>query len=132
MNIPRHWRESPERYRMEAAKCRKCETILFPARLICPDCGNRKFDKIKLSGKGKLLTYTIIRTPPEGFEDWAPYAVGIVEMEEGVRVMGQITDCDTENLKTGDKMISKFRRMNEEGKTGLIMYSYKFVPDIGV
>jgi uncharacterized OB-fold protein len=62
----------------------------------------------------------------------APYAVGIVEMEEGVRVMGQITDCDLVNLKTGDKLISKFRRMNEEGKTGLIMYSYKFVPDVGI
>ena len=132
MNVPRHWRETPERYRMEAAKCRKCGKISFPARLICPVCSNKVFDKINLSGKGKLLTYTIIRTAPEGFEDIAPYAVGIVEMEEGVRVMGQITDCDLVNLKTGDKLISKFRRMNEEGKTGLIMYSYKFVPDVGI
>ncbi|MCD6566030.1 MAG: Zn-ribbon domain-containing OB-fold protein [Bacteroidales bacterium] len=132
MNVPRHWRETPERYRMEAVKCRKCGKISFPARLICPECKNKVFDKINLSGKGKLLTYTIIRTAPEGFEDVAPYAVGIVEMEEGVRVMGQITDCDLLSLKTGDKLISKFRRMNEEGKTGLIMYSYKFVPDIGI
>ena len=132
MNVPRHWRETPERYRMEAAKCRKCGKISFPARLICPACSNKVFDKINLSGKGKLLTYTIIRTAPEGFEDVAPYAVGIVEMNEGVRVMGQITDCDLVSLKTGDKLISKFRRMNEEGKTGLIMYSYKFVPDVGI
>lgn len=132
MNIPRHWRETPERYRLEAAKCRKCGKIAFPARLICPDCGHKEFEKINLSGKGKLLTYTIIRTAPEGFEDFAPYAVGIIEMEEGVRVMGQVTDCDPEELKTGDTLVTKFRRMNEEGKTGLIMYSYKFVPDIGV
>lgn len=132
MNVPRHWREAPERYRMDASKCRKCEKISFPSRLICPECGNKEFDKIRLSGKGKLLTYTIIRTPPEGFEDSAPYAVGIVKMNEGINVMGQITDCDPANLKIGDKLISKFRRINEEGKTGLIMYSYKFVPDNGV
>lgn len=132
MNIPRHWRETPERYRLEAAKCRKCGKIAFPARLICSDCGHKEFEKINLSGKGKLLTHTIIRTAPEGFEDIAPYAVGIVEMEEGVGVMGQVTDCDPEELKTGDTLVTKFRRMSEEGKTGLIMYSYKFVPDIGV
>jgi uncharacterized OB-fold protein len=46
--------------------------------------------------------------------------------------MGQITDCNPENLKIGDKLAAKFRRMNEEGKTGMIMYSYKFVPDLGI
>ncbi len=132
MNVPKHWREIPKRYRMEAGKCTKCAKILFPARLVCPFCGNKEFDKINLSGKGKLLTYTIIRTAPEGFEDFTPYAIGIVELKEGVKVMGQITDCNPETLKTGDQLVAKFRRMNEEGKTGMIMYSYKFVPDLGI
>ncbi len=132
MNVPKHWREIPERYRMEAGKCTKCGEILFPSRLVCPFCGNKEFDKINLSGKGKLLTYTIIRTAPEGFGDFAPYAVGIVELKEGVKVMGQITDCNPETLKTGDQLVAKFRRMNEEGKTGMIIYSYKFVPDLGI
>ncbi len=132
MEVARHWRQTPERYRMEAGKCRKCGNILFPGRLICPECGTKEFDTIKLSGKGKLISHTIIRTAPEGFEDIAPFAVGIVELEEGNRVMGQITDCNPETLKTGDKLTSKFRRMNEDGKTGMIMYSYKFVPDVGV
>ena len=132
MEVARHWRQTPERYRMEAGKCRKCGNISFPGRLICPECGAKEFDTIKLSGKGKLISHTIIRTAPEGFEDIAPFAVGIVELEEGNRVMGQITDCNPETLKTGDKLTSKFRRMNEDGKTGMIMYSYKFVPDVGV
>ncbi len=132
MQVPRHWREIPRRYRMEAGKCKSCGEIFFPGRLICSKCGAKEFDTIKLSGKGKLATYTIIRVAPEGFADQVPYAVGIIELEEGIKVMGQITDCDPETLKTGDQIVSQFRRMREEGKTGMIMYSYKFVPDLGL
>lgn len=132
MEVAKHWRETPERYRMEGVKCSKCGKILFPARIICPDCKSREFTKYKLSGKGKLFTHTIIRTAPEGFGDLAPYAVGIIELDDGTKVLAQITDCNPEELKTGDKLIAKFRRMNEDGKTGMIMYAYKFVPDVGV
>ncbi len=132
MNVPKHWRESPQRYRMEAAKCKQCGTISFPGRLICTECGHKEYETIHLSGKGKLETFTIIRTAPSGFTDFAPYAVGLVNLDEGVKVLGQITDCDPETLKIGDRLSSKFRRMNEEGKTGMIMYAYKFVPDQGL
>jgi uncharacterized protein len=132
MEVAKHWRETPERYRLEAGKCTKCGEICFPGRLICPKCGHTEFKKMNLSGKGTLLTHTVIRTAPAGFEDLAPYAVGIVEMEEGCRLLAQITDCDPTELKTGDKMVTKFRRINEDGKTGMIMYAYKFVPDVGL
>lgn len=132
MNVPNHWREIPKRYRMDSCKCKKCNKIHFPGRLICPDCGSKEFETVRLSGKGKLVTYTIIRTAPEGFGDLAPYAVGIIEMEEGIRVMSQIVDCNPEELKIGDPLTAQFRRINEEGKTGMIMYGYKFVPDVGL
>ena len=132
MVVPRHWREIPERYRLEAKKCVKCGFVCFPRRLVCPKCGAVEFETVNLSGKGKLVTFTIIRVAPEGFTDQAPYAVGIVELSEGIRVMGQITDCDPETLKTGDDLITQFRRIREEGKTGIIMYGYKFVPDVGL
>jgi uncharacterized OB-fold protein len=132
MHVARHWRETPQRYRLEAGKCKECGSIQFPPRLVCPECGAKEFETLRLSGKGKLLTFTIIRVAPEGFGDLAPYAVGIVELEEGVRVMGQVVDCDPEALKIGDKLVSQFRRINEEGKTGMIMYGYKFVPDLGL
>lgn len=132
MHVARHWRETPQRYRMEAGKCKECGSIQFPPRLVCPECGAQEFETVRLSGKGKLLTFTIIRVAPEGFGDLAPYAVGIVELEEGIRVMGQVVDCDPEALKIGDKLVSQFRRINEEGKTGMILYGYKFVPDLGL
>lgn len=132
MNVPKHWRENSRRYRMEAAKCTKCGKITFPGRMICPECNHSENETINLSGKGKLETFTIIRTAPSGFTDFAPYGIGLVELDEGVKVLGQITDCDPGELKTGDRLSTKFRRMNEEGKTGMIMYSYKFVPEQGI
>ena len=132
MNVPKHHRQFPQRYRMEAGKCKKCGYIAFPPRLICPECGHEEFEIQRLAGTGKLLTHTIIRIAPEGFEDFTPYAIGLVALEEGINVLGQITDCNPEDLKTGDALVTKFRRMNEEGKTGMIMYSYKFVPQLGI
>jgi uncharacterized protein len=132
MEVAKHWRETPERYRMEAGKCSKCGKIAFPSRLICPDCGSEEFTVINLSGKGKIVSHTVIRTAPDGFEDLAPYAVGIIELDEGIKILSQITDCNPEDLKTGDRLVSKFRRMNQDGKTGMIYYAYKFVPDVGL
>jgi uncharacterized OB-fold protein len=117
---------------MEAGKCKQCGSIQFPARLICPDCGTREFETVNLSGKGELATFTVIRVAPQGFGDLAPYAIGIVKLGEGIHVMGQVVDCDPEELKIGDRLTTQFRRINEEGKTGMIMYGFKFVPDLEV
>ena len=132
MKVAKHWRETPERYRLEAGKCKKCSHINFPQRLVCPECGTKEFEMIRLSGKGKLETYTVIHTAPDGFADLAPYAVGIVELKEGVKILAQITDCNPAELKIGDTLVTKFRRIDQEGKTGMIMYGYKFVPDNGL
>jgi uncharacterized OB-fold protein len=117
---------------MEAGKCTKCQAIHFPQRLICPQCGSKEFESINLSGNGELVTFTIIRVAPEGFGDQVPFAIGIVKLDEGIRVMGQITDCNPKDLKIGDRLTTQFRRINEESKTGMIIYGYKFVPDLGL
>lgn len=125
----RYWREIPQRYRLEAARCLSCRTICFPPRLICPVCASRDFENIRLSGNGKLLCYTIIRVAPHQFVDQTPYAVGIVELEEGVRLTAQIVDCDFEELKIGLRVKAEFRKIYQEGEAGVIYYGYKFVPE---
>jgi hypothetical protein len=125
----RYWREIPQRYRLEAGKCLNCGYIAFPPRLVCPRCQSRKFETIILPDTGKILTYTIIRVPPHPFADQAPYAVGIVELEDHVRLMGQIVDCPFEDLKIGKRMKIEFRKVYQEGEAGVIYYGYKFVPE---
>jgi uncharacterized OB-fold protein len=124
----RNWREYPQRYRLEAGKCKKCGKICFPPRLICPVCGHREFKTIKLSDEGVVKTYTIINVAPSGFEDEVPYAIGIVELKDGVSTMMQITDCSPEELFIGLPVKIEFRRVQKEGDAGILMYGYKAVP----
>ncbi len=124
----RYWREIPQRYRYEAGRCKACGFICFPPRLVCPRCGAREFEPTKLAEAGTVLTYTIIRVPPEGFEDQTPYAVGIAELEDGVKLTAQIVDCDPALLKVGMRVRLEFRRLSEDGEAGIIHYGYKFVP----
>jgi hypothetical protein len=125
----RYWREIPQRYRLEAGKCKKCGFICFPPRLVCPNCGAREFEPTKLADKGKIVTYTIIRVPPKQFVDQAPYAIGIAELDDGVKLTAQIVDCEFENLKIGMRVKIEFRKISEEGEAGVIYYGYKFVPE---
>jgi len=125
----RYWREIPQRYRLEANKCKKCGLVFFPPRLICSQCQNREFEETKLAEKGKVLTFTIIRVPPRQFVDQAPYAVGIVELDDGVKLTGQIVDCDFEDLIIGKRVKIEFRKIFDEGEAGILCYGYKFVPE---
>ncbi len=124
----RFWREIPQRYRYEAVKCTQCGKKLFPPRPVCPDCRGRDFEKVKLAETGKLITYTVIRTPPKAFVDQAPYATGIAELDDGVKLTAQIVDCDFEKLKVGMRVKLEFRKISSEGASGMIYYGYKFVP----
>ncbi len=131
MSTPaRYWREIPQRYRYEANKCSQCGKINFPPRLICPECQGREFETTKLAERGKVLTYTIIRVAPQQFVDQAPFAVGIIELEDGVRLMGQIVDCDIDSIKIDQKVKLEFRKIYDVGESGVICYGYKFVPEM--
>ncbi len=124
----RIWREKGQRYRLEASKCKKCGYIAFPPRLVCPECGAREFEKEVLPDTGKLVTYTVIRVAPSQFTDEAPYAVGIAELTNGVKIMAQLADCDVENIKVGMEIVIEFRRVQTHGHHGVLSYGYKFVP----
>ena len=127
--VPFHWRRYKERYRLLGTKCENCEKIFFPPRKICPDCRREgKPVPIEFSGKGKVYSFTVIRAPPEGFESFAPYVVGIIELNEGPMLTSQIVDCIPEDVSIGMPVEVCFRKIREEGKDGIICYGFKFKP----
>lgn len=125
---PRYWREIPARYRYEAARCTKCGQVHFPARLVCRHCRGRAFDKVRLAPEGVVETFTVIRVAPSGFADQVPYAVGIVKLDGGVRTTAQIVDVDLAKLAIGDRVRIEFRKLQQDGESGILCYGYKFVP----
>ena len=127
MITPRYHREIPQRYRLEAGKCKQCGHISFPPRLVCPKCKSKSFETVNLSREGKILTLTIIRVAPEKFSKETPYVVAIIELNDGVRLTAQVADCDIEKVEIGDKVKLVFRKIQDEGKSGLHCYGYKAV-----
>jgi hypothetical protein len=87
--------------KLMAAKCGECGAILLPPRPMCTKCFSKDFDWVKLKGKGKLLTYTVIHVSPVQFQSMAPYAVGVVELEDGPRLPGMIRGVELEKIRVG-------------------------------
>ena len=78
-----------------AGQCLKCGKIHLPPRPLCDNCFSQDFEWVNISGKGKLLTYTVISVAPHQFQALTPYAVGIVELENGLKIPGMITGLNT-------------------------------------
>lgn len=127
MTVPKYWREIPQRYRLEAGKCKNCGYIAFPPRHICPECKSTEFETTRLSDKGKIISYTIIRVPPKNLSFQAPYPVAIIELDGGGRTTAQIADTNPEEVEIGARVRIVLRKIQEEGKDGIICYGYKAV-----
>ncbi|MCD6363188.1 MAG: Zn-ribbon domain-containing OB-fold protein [Synergistetes bacterium] len=123
--VPRIRREEGPRYRLEASKCERCGFIYYPPRLICPRCRSKELKTIKLPEEGRIISYTVIRVPPRGFSQFAPYPVAIVELTNGVRLTLQVVDCDINEIDIGKKVRLVFRRLFVEGDAGPIIYGPK-------
>jgi len=87
--------------RLMAAKCNECGAVLLPPKPMCTNCLSTNLKWIELDGAGNLLTYTIIHVAPEQFQSITPYTVGIVELQNGLRLPGMIRDVKPEEIKIG-------------------------------
>ena len=99
--VARFWREIPQRYNFIGNMCESCERVFFPPRESCPYCRRKSMGKMKetkLSGKGEIVTYTIIHVGPENFEEQVPYPIAIIKLEEGPQITAQIVDCPIDEV----------------------------------
>ena len=71
--------------------CARCQQTYFPPRPFCPRCASRDVSVVKATGKGRLFSYVIHHRPAPGFTP--PYAIAVVELDEGPRMMTNIVGC---------------------------------------
>jgi uncharacterized OB-fold protein len=133
VSVPMYWRTIPQRYRLVGHKCKKCGQVNFPPKGVCRYCNDSSdFEELRLSGRGKVHTFTLIGAggaPPEfAAQEKAggSYPVAIVELEEGPKVIGQMADADPKQVRIGMDVRAELRRIYEE--EGVIRYGFKFVP----
>lgn len=114
------------------AKCGGCGTHYFPRRAHCsnPDCEGRALDNVRLGRRGTLYSYSVqaYRPPPLfGMEPWAPYAIGLIDLPEGVRVMGMLAGVAPETLRIGAEMELRIEPLRRDAD-GRAVLTYRFAP----
>lgn len=115
--------------KLVGSRCKHCGRLHLPPRLLCPDCRSTEKEPFEFSGRGKLAAFSVIYYGPTfmknfGYGPKNPYVAGIVDLEEGPRISGQILGLDIdhpENITIGVPLTVTFieRGENELKKTFL-------------
>jgi len=83
--------EGCRNHKLVLPKCGACGRVHFYPRSFCPYCDAREIEWIEATGKGEIYSYAIVRQPIEAaFAKLVPYCIGIVELDEGVRLSTRI------------------------------------------
>ena len=106
MQVSRHWRMQEQRYNL-VAETPTQELYTF-------------------TGLGEVYSYTTIYDAPAGFEQYAPYTVALVKLNEGPIVTAQLTDVNKDELAIGLPVEMVTRKLRTDGDEGMIIYGYKF------
>ena len=120
--------------RLIGSRCTSCDTLYFPQALSCrnPICREKAVIRAALPTHGTLHSYTIqhYRPPPLfRMDDWAPYAIGLVDLSGGLRVMGMLTDIALDRISIGMAMTLVAESLFDDAERGPVL-TYKFAPSV--
>jgi uncharacterized OB-fold protein len=98
-----------------ATLCKKCGKKYYPPRADCSGCMSSEMEWKPIGGEGKLVTFTKIYVPPEHFAirqpmmpfssvQFEPCPIGILEVEDGLRIMGWMPKIDVKKIRVGMKL----------------------------
>lgn len=89
---------------IKGMKCKNCKIFYFPPRSDCPECMGSDMEWEETKGEGTLITYTTIHAAPTGFEGTTPYTIGLIELDEGGRILAGIEGLEEDKLEIGMKL----------------------------
>lgn len=81
---------------VSVVRCGHCEALAAGPRQLCGTCHRAALAPLEVPGSGRLASWTVIRRPPLRFQEHAPYAVCVVDLECGVRVTGRLQGFEDE------------------------------------
>ena len=108
--------------KMTGIRCMECGKSYYPKRSCCPNCKSKKMEETVLGNSSTLLTYTELWTVPKGIEQ-LPLMLGILEFENGTRVLGQLVSNKIEIGMKFKPVWSKIRKINGKEIYGFIFES---------
>lgn len=107
--------DNTRKNKLTLKKCKDCGHIDHPPYLYCTNCHSDNSEWIEASGKGKLVAYAINSyMVPFPFWDDMPYVVAMIDLDEGVRMISNIVECDQAKLQNGMDLEVIFEKVSEE------------------
>ncbi|GAA2315050.1 OB-fold domain-containing protein [Streptomyces kunmingensis] len=105
--------EGVAEHRLLIQRCRGCDTLRFPWLPGCNACGGQDWDTVQASGEGTVFSYVVMHHPRFPAFD-PPYAVGLVELAEGVRIVSNVIGVPYDKVRIGMPVGLEFLRVDEE------------------
>jgi uncharacterized OB-fold protein len=107
-----------------ANKCTACGKVHFPKAQLCLTCLHKQLEDMALNRRGKLFSYTVVHMPSSHFQP--PYAVGYVDLPEGVRVFSQLEITEDKPFKVNmDMEVITDTLWHKDGKE---VVGFRFAP----
>nr|WP_229897528.1 bifunctional MaoC family dehydratase N-terminal/OB-fold nucleic acid binding domain-containing protein [Streptomyces finlayi] len=100
-------------HRLLIQRCETCELLRFPWLPGCNGCGSARWDTVEASGEGTVFSYVVMHHPAFPAFD-PPYAVGLIELAEGVRMISNVVGVPAEQVRIGMRVEAEFRRFDAE------------------
>jgi hypothetical protein len=94
-------------------RCASCGTLRHPPGPVCRSCHAFEWDTIEASGAGSIHSFVVTHYPRvPGFE--YPLPIVLVDLVEGVRVVANTTDTESEELVIGAPVELVVRAVDDE------------------
>lgn len=85
--------------------CVSCERAVWYPRVLCPHCGGTDLDWRPADGRGTIYAVSVQHRPGHpALADRVPYAVALVDLDDGVRVMTNVVGCDAGEVSVGRRV----------------------------
>lgn len=98
-------------------KCARCATFNFHPKPWCIECGSRDLDWEPVRPSGTVYSYTVSRSVAMNYPGWQaelPVLLCLIDMDDGVRLYGQLTDCDEHFVQIGMRVGVHFESISED------------------
>jgi uncharacterized OB-fold protein/acyl dehydratase len=94
-------------------KCASCGKLRHPPRPVCPHCRSLEWTAIEAAGRGTVYSFVVNHYPQVPAFDY-PLPVGLIELEEGTRLVSDIVGIDPADVKIGLPVQVEFQRFDDE------------------
>jgi uncharacterized OB-fold protein len=89
-----------EEQELRIQRCVACGALRHPPRPMCPRCNSLESDHVVASGRGEVYSFVVHHHPPVPGREM-PFAVGLIQLEEGTRIVGNVVDVDPSEVRIG-------------------------------